>query len=245
MRKIILYGTTAVLSFTILLVIYAPASIALRLFGDDIAVTDLSIYLVSGTIWHGSAELQFRDFPTSALVWTLAPYSIVQDVVRLELRASGLGHELQGDAEVEGDLSRLKGLHGSVASEYVNQVGRPHGLQFSGELIISDVNVVADSNWFAEATGTVHWTGGRVLYSTQVGSQSINLPPLDGTLGLVEDELILSVSANDLPVLSCVMLPTGWVKLTFTARLLELANLPWPEGASADDIALIIEEKVL
>ena len=246
MRKFLLYGITALLSFTVFLALYAPAGIAYRFVKEDVArLPDTSIFRVGGTVWNGSADIQYRDFPGSQLNWSLAPLPLLSGTADLTLDIVGLGHELSGNLMTDGKDGEITRVNGSIRSDYINHVSSRYGLRFSGSLEINDVNVAVDHDWFSKVDGKIHWTGGDVLYQTENGSQSVNLPPLEGELSINDSKLTLFVNNVRLPVLSIYLQQDGWAELRFNARLLTLADLPVPEGTKPDDVVLTIEEKIL
>ena len=246
MRKFLLYGITALLSFAVFLALYAPAGIAYRFVERDVArLLDTSIFRVGGTIWRGSADIQYRDFPGSGLNWSLAPLPLLSRTADLTLDVVGLGHRLSGNLVTDGKDGEITEVNGSIGSDYINHVSSRYGLRFSGSLELNDLTVTVDHNWFSYVHGKIYWTGGNVLYQAENGSQSVNLPPLDGELSMSDSKLTLFVNNVRLPVLSIYLQQDGWVELRFNARLLTLADLPVPEGTNPDDVVITIEEKVL
>lgn len=246
MRKGLLLGITAILSFVVFLALYAPAGVAYRFFKEDVdRLPDTSIFRVGGTIWQGSADIRYRDFPGSRLDWSLAAFPLFSRITNLTLEVVGLGHELSANLLTDGKNADITGLQGSIQSDYINHVSSRYGLRFSGMLELDSVNLTVEDDWFANVQGNIHWTGGSVLYQTGNGSQSVNLPPLDGELSTKDNRLTLLVENSRLPVLSIHLQQDGWVELRFNARLLALADLPLPKGTNPDEVVLTIEEKVL
>ena len=246
MSKILLYGITAILSFAAFLALYAPAGIAYRFVEEDVArLPDTSIFRVGGTIWQGSADIQYRDFPGSKLNWSLAALPLFSRIADLSLDVAGLGHELSANLLTDGKTGDVTGLQGSIQSDYINHVSLRYGLRFSGTLELDNVNLTVEDDWFSQSQGNIHWTGGNVLYQTGNGSQSVKLPALDGELTIKDSKLTLLVDNSRLPVLSIHLQRDGWVELRFNARLLALADLPVPQGTNPDDLVLTVEEKIL
>lgn len=245
MNKFILYGLTAVFSFMIILIIRAPANFAWQMIRDDIHVPELTIYSVGGTVWNGKTRIGFRDFPVSDLTWNLALWPLFNGAADMVIDVKGIGHEIHSNVTLRDNSGRLDNLRGILDSEYINQAGRRLGLQFSGELLLEEINIVSDGAWFTEMQGSIHWTGGQMLYRESIGFSSVTLPPLEGKLDLLADRLSLVISQQDLPLLTITLKRDGWAKVALKARLFDLVNLPWPNGNSADDTVLIIEENIL
>ena len=229
----------------VILIIRAPANFAWQMIRDDIHVPELTIYSVGGTVWNGKTRFGFRDFPVSDLTWNLAPWPLFNGTADMEIDVKGDGHDFQSNVTLRDNSGRLDNLRGILSSEYVNRAGRRLGLQFSGELLLEEINIASDGAWFTEMEGLMHWTGGQMLYRNSVGFSSVTLPPLDGKLDLVAGLLTLVISQQDLPLLTITLKRDGWTTVALKARLFDLVNLPWPNGNSADDTVLIIEENIL
>ena len=245
MNKLILYGLTAVFSFMVILIIRAPANFAWQMIRDDIHVPELSIYSVGGTVWNGKTRIGFRDFPVSDLTWNLKPWPLFNGAADMEIDVKGVGHAVHSNVTLHNNTGRLNNLRGILDSEYVNQAGRRLGLQFPGELLLEEFNIVSDGVWFTEMEGLMHWTGGQMLYRDNIGFSSVTLPPLDGKLDLVSGLITLVISHQNLPLLTITLKRDGWATVALKARLFDLVNLPWPNGNNADDTVLIIEENIL
>lgn len=246
MKKLLIYGATAIISFFVFLVFYAPAGIAFRFVQDEVArIPDTTVYRVGGTMWGGTADIQYRDFPTSILRWQLAAIPLLSGLADFHLTASGLGHELAGQLTTDGQNSHLSSLSGFVSSDYIDQVSAQYGLRISGTFDINEVDLTIENDWFTTIEGDLSWTGGQVLYQVTNGSQAINLPALSGKLAIEDTQLTLNVQHNRLPVLSIFLGKDGWARLQFYSQLFMLADLPLPEGTNTADVVLTYEEKIL
>lgn len=246
MKKLLIYGATALISFSVFLVLYAPAGIAFRFVKDDVArIPDTMVYRVGGTVWGGTADIQYRDFPASMLHWKLAALPLLKGLASLHVSMSGLGHELAGQLTTDGQNSQLSTLNGFVNSDYIDQVSAQYGLRISGTFAVNEVGLTVENDWFTAIEGDLSWTGGQVLYQVTNGSQAINLPALTGKLAIEDRQLTLNVQHNRLPVLSIFLGQDGWVRLKFYSQLFMLADLPLPEGTNTLEVVLTYEEKIL
>ncbi len=238
-----LYIATAILSFLIFLVIFAPASPAWSLVREDVhdRIPDLKVYRVGGTIWNGEAEIQFRQFPPSALNWQLSPGELISGAANIHLSAHGQGHSFQARATLEASSGSLQFIKGIISSDYINEVSEQFGLIFSGDLEIHELNVSSDSHWITGATGSAHWTGGQIF----LNRQTILLPPLDGELYFENQQLILDIVEQQSLLLQIILKQSGWVEIAIKGRMLEVANLQLPNGSHPDETILLLEEKIL
>ena len=242
-----LYIATAILSFLIFLVIFAPASPAWSLVDKDVhdRIPDLNVYRVGGTIWNGEAEIQFRHFPPSTLFWQLSPGDLIKGAANIHLSADGQGHSLRAGATLNNSSGSLQSVKGLIGSDYINEVSEQFGLIFSGDLKINELNVSSDGRWLTSATGSVHWTGGQILLNRSLQTQTILLPPLDGELYFQNQQLILDITEQNSLLIQIIIKQSGWAEIAIKGRMLELANMQLPNGSHPDETILLLEEKIL
>jgi hypothetical protein len=242
-----LYIATAMLSFLIFLVIFAPASPFWSLVGEDVQdrIPDLKVYRVAGTIWDGEAEIQFRQFPSSTLNWQLSPGELISGAANIHLWANGPGHSLQAEATLSASSGSLQSVNGVISSDYINEVSEQFGLIFSGDLEIHALNVSSDSRWVTDASGSAHWGGGQILLNTSLETQPFLLPPLDGELYFQNQQLILDIAEQNSLLIQIILKQSGWAEIAIKGRLFEVANLQLPNGSHPDETILLLEEKIL
>jgi hypothetical protein len=241
--KLILYIATAVLSFLIFLIIFAPASPAWSLIDKDVQdrIPDLNVSRVGGTIWNGQAEIQFRQFPPSTLNWQLSPGKLIQGTAKFHLLVDGQGHSIQSEATLGSTSGSLQSAKGVISSDYINKVSEQYGLIFSGDLEFQELNVVANNDWITGATGSARWTGGQILLNQ---NQTILLPPLDGELYFQNQQLILDITEQNSQLIQIILKQSGWAEIAIKSRMLEIANLPLPTGSHPEETILLLEEKI-
>ena len=99
--KPLLYFCVAVTSFLVFIAVFAPAAPVWSLIRETVyeRVPDLNVYRVSGTIWSGESEIQFRRFPPSLVTWQLSPVDLIKGVATIRVRAQGEGHSLEAQLE--------------------------------------------------------------------------------------------------------------------------------------------------
>lgn len=245
MKRALLYLAVFITGFTVFVVAFLPASSAWLLVKDDVAraLPNLEVLAVTGTVWQGQAGIRYREFPPTDLDWSLSPFELLKGRALVDTVVAGSGHQLDGTATITPGGADFS-VKGHVDSTYINTVSRRYGLTFSGRLEIQRLRLAADPRWFTAADGAFSWPGGPIVYNTIQGRQTITLPGLDGRLHLDGEDLQLDVVRGDAKLMAITLRPTGWVLVDMKARLFDLAALPWPAGASPDDTALMLEEKL-
>ncbi len=245
--RIALYIISALLSFFIFILAFAPASPFWSLVQADVKknIPDLNIYRVGGTVWDGQGELQFRQFPPSTILWHLSATRLVNQIADIQIEAQGEGHELRARLGLSETGSFLDNLTGFIHSDYINEVSTQFGFTFSGELEIKTLNLEGDNRWLTGASGEATWSGGRILLNTGPEPQVLDLPPLNGQLTFFDRQLVLDITYKQLTLLQIKLKEGGWAEISVKARLFEVANLPGPGGSDPDETVLLLEEKIL
>ena len=243
--KISAYILIAALTFSGFLVVFAPASLVWSTVQGDVtkAVPDLSVIKMGGSIWHGKSEIQFRQFPLSKITWEISPLKLLRGAESISITADGHGHSLDIEALITPSEGQVELLEGEFGSSYINSISEPYGLTFSGDLIIDKVSFVASKDEIKDASGTVHWSGGRVIVAGK--DQPLDLPPLDGKLFFEKQLLTFDVTFEQASLLRISLNKQGWAHIAIKGRFFDIANLPRPDGTSPDETILLLEEKIL
>lgn len=245
--KLFLYVATAIASFLAFLVVFAPASLVWSLISEEVVnrLPDLQVHQISGTIWDGESEIQFRQLPSSALTWQLSPLALASATARIHITVQGQGHSLQGQITLDRTSVTLQALNGQINSGYINALSEPFGLAFAGDLEIRDLGVNVERQEITSSHGTVHWTGGDIVLNASTQPETISLPPLDGELYFMNQQIILDVTYQHLMLLQILLKKDGWAEVAVRGRLLDMANIPLAEGSDPDETILLLEEKIL
>ncbi len=246
MRKLLLYGTVAVISFLAFVVVYAPASVAWSLAREDVnrTVPDLQVLTIAGSVWSGNASLRFREFPPAGLSWSVSPAFANGMAADLDISLGGDGLSAAGSGTVTRNFVVVDAA-GYVDSQYINPVSRRYGLSFPGRIDISGLSLESDLGWFTAAKGTARWDGGTVEMETQGRrTMTVTLPPLEGALSLNGRDLLLDVTEQGETVMQVTLKPTGWAVVDIKTRLLQVAGLPFREDSGPETSAVIAEEKL-
>jgi len=250
MKRILLYAGAGLLTFLGFIIFFAPASLLYGTVTNELnkAVPGLQLVSLSDTIWNGRAQLRYRNFPNSELVWNLAKAPLMFAKASADLTLNGEGHKLEAYLDLDNSATHLDNLEGTITSNYVNQESRNLGLTFTGELQLLDISLSADRGWLTGISGKLHWTGGRIHYapdkSAGVPGQVFELPPLDGALSLDDKVLVLDIIHEGANLALVRLRPDGWAEIIVKARLFDLAGVPWPAGSSLDDTVLQLEQQL-
>lgn len=242
-------GLLSMLGFVLIFVaVMAPASLLIGLLRDDItqAVPALKIGHVSGTIWNGTATVQYQNFPPADLDFSIAFLPLLTGSLDTAITLTGDGLDARFDGEFANEGGRITQLNAIIASHYINAVTIGYGLDLSGEVVVSDANLAFDRQWLTALTGQINWSGGIVHIENPAQFYSVKLPPVNGELAMDGQNLQLVLAAES-ELLNIRLKPDGWAEVGVSYAMMALAELPVPGNPPADSSkpALLLEEKVL
>lgn len=251
MKKVLLYGLAAFLSFAFFIIIFAPAapiwSLLYASYGKEVfqRIPELKLFSIEGTIWKGKTNIHYRNFPTSQLSWDVSPLQVLQKIAEVDLDITGDAHNFETSVIAEGDRFQLRKLNGRIDANYINQVSEEFGLSFTGEIDAESISISGNPKGLDIVEGHINWNGGEIVSRTiQAGTQVFNLPPLRGDFSINQQYGGLQLDIhNDHQVLVAINLKLdGWAVVEIKSRLFTLAGLSWQ--GDAEDTAITYEEKL-
>lgn len=202
---VIAYVLLGLLAFAIFLIVAAPAS----LLGDAVARASrntIAITGTSGSVWHGSGDLEMR--PASSpplrigrLDWTINPLWLVTGKIGVNVSLTGNGAALAGTARIGFGSLALRNLKAMFPAQLVPVFYAPaellapegivkvHSDSFS---IVRDTRIEGsiELNWNNAASGIsdIKPLGDyRLVLSGRNASATIKLETLRGSLALAGD----------------------------------------------------------
>jgi len=251
MKKVLLYGLAAILSFAFFIILFTPAapvwSLYYASYGKEVfqRIPELKLSSIEGTIWEGKTNIHYRSFPTSQLSWAISPLQVLQKIAEANLEITGEAHNFKTSVIAQGNEFQLKKLHGRIDAHYINQVSENLGLSFTGAIDAENINISGNPKGLHFVEGHINWNGGEIVSRTiQAGTQVFNLPPLRGDFSINQQNGGIQLDIhNDRQVLIAINLKLdGWVVVDIKSRLFTLAGLSWQ--GDAGDTAITYEEKV-
>lgn len=248
MKRILLFGFLALLTFCTFVVVFAPASLIWRSAEQQVLgqVPDLHVLRVGGTVWSGDADLAYRQFPTSELNWNISPLPVLSGEISTTLLLQGEGHQFSADGSITQQQAVIRSLVGFVDATYINRVSQPQGLTFAGRVDIRNLSLVSDLAWIQQASGEIYWPGGKIISRTRAaGTQVFDLPEIQGDLSMRGEAISLNLHHANQTLVEILLKRDGWVTVAVKARLFDIANLPWPAGSSPSDTVLEFQEQLI
>ena len=253
MKKVLLYSLAAFVSFSLFLILSAPAAPLWSFFGKDLnnKIPQLDISSIQGKLWNGRAKLNYRAFPTSILTWDINTPPLAQKTVDVDLQIEGESHRFSANLKASQNNIQIQNLNGRIDADYINRVSENLGLTFTGTIDleafnIKAINVQGNQKRLSKAEGHIAWDGGQIVSRTVAsGTQVFDLPPLRGDFSINASNggLQLDIYDNEQILIEITLKPDGWAAVKIKVGLFQLAGLSW-QGDLNDNV-IEIEEKVL
>lgn len=240
MRGLLLLGILAFLGFC---VAFAPARLLAPLVEriDGAALTE-----TTGTVWSGSGRLLFRGQVRGRFGWSFRPATLLKLFPGIGWTLSAEHLDLGGGMNLAPGRAALS-IDGSVDAAAVNPWLSAYDLIMTGGFEVRDVRLHVTGNRPDDARGTIRWSGGRLRYVLSQRPRTVDLPPLEARLNLVDSSPQATVVATGdaAPLLEARLLDSGYARIGITMLLTRMLGQPWPGGGPDDKVVLAVEEKIL
>ena len=242
---LLLVGT---LTFLTSIIINPPASL---FFGqiDGVAqnLKGLQIGKISGTIWKGSLETQYQEFPVTSVSWNTALLPLILGRLNLELSLDASGLKGKSDLSVSGDAVKLNNLDLEINSSFINTTTRPYGLKLSESFTVTAPEIYVSNNWLNKMNGRLLWPGGVIEIETPLERLRTQLPMLQGIAKMENKEVKLYMYSKSEEIIILSLNQLGWAKAEINHLFFEIAKIPFPGSGTVNqkDPAITMEEKIL
>lgn len=236
MRKTLAAG---LLLFVIFAVVFAPAGLLRSVVPAEIVLVN-----PTGTLWQGDSQLIQQTQNLGKLRWQLSPAALLRGSVRYELTLENANDQLTGAIELAPwSAESVIEISGALTAVTVNEWLRAYQIDLSGVFTLDRVRLTLIEWLPTAASGSITWTGGRVMYTLSGKTSSSILPEMLAYLG-EGPQAVVYRAGGQTPLLHAELLATGFAKVGITKRLTQLLNDPWPGGDPDHAVVLEVEEQV-
>lgn len=232
-----------ILGFVCLLVallLRAPASLIEKALPKGLP---LQVQAWGGTLWHGQAAVQ-QGNESGVLQWQLKPLRLLTGTAALQLQTQG-ALDLAGTLELGSGRWRVEQLRGEIPARLL-QAALPPGWSLPGSVQAENVELArrgsASGPWLA-ASGRLLWAGGAMQYNLGSQSQGATLPPLEATLTLDGETLLvrLNEASGKQALAEARIAPDGTVETKLRERLLRYSGRT--SGTDPDAVVVTAAQK--
>jgi hypothetical protein len=258
-RLLTIYLPIAILTLLVSLPFLLPArliwsGISANFFksgsGDNISLGESAFEIglsnFDGVFWQGSVSIAVNNLSMGKVYWKMQPSALLDGQLGASVTFKGPFHEFGGLFSGNVNFLQIDHLDGQIGAEAITPFSSAYGLYPSGTLSIRDINVELQRRWLTQLEGELFWDGGPIQYRSMDARATYPLPSLTGVFTLVESKLELEVkqTQGSLMVLESSLQSTGWGAVSIYRRFFDLAGKKWLTTETADDVALMIEQKL-
>lgn len=208
---------------------------------------ELQVRQVSGQLWDGVAGLAVADYLVS-LEWNLGAPSLSALALPVDFSVSTAGSSLQGDVLVSWPGSGEVNAQGVIeVAEFEPLIRRSGGAVIEGDVTIERLKIAWADQALTEAGGLGRWAGGTVVWPMGNSRGRAEFPPMRATLDSSSTgiSLVVAEQGGDGPAASADILWNGMMDLRVYKRMVDLAQQPWPDSASPDDVVFRVRQPVI
>jgi general secretion pathway protein N len=209
--------------------------------------SEVRVEQVNGLLWKGVAGLVVAGFPVRA-EWSLGAPSLSSLAVPVDFALSTASSSITGDALVSlqgnGEMN-ARGLIG--VTEFEPLIRRSGGAVIEGDVTIDRLKLTWADQTISRADGLARWSGGRVTWPMGDTQGQADFPPMKAVMDSTADGIALEVSqeGGDGPAAVADIRWTGIADLRVYKRMVDLAQQPWPDSASPDDVIFRVRQPVI
>ena len=202
---------------------------------------------ISGTIWEGSLETQYQEFPVASVSWNTALLPLILGRLNLELSLDASGLNGKSDLSISGDAVKLTNLDLEINSSFINTTTRPYGLKLSESFSVTAPEIYVSNNWLNKMNGRLLWPGGVIEIETPLERLRPQLPMLQGIAKMENKEVKLYMYSKSEEIIILSLNQLGWAKAEINHLFFEIAKIPFPSSGAVNrkDPAITMEEKIL
>jgi hypothetical protein len=199
-----------------------------------------------GVFLGGSVSIAVNKLSMGKVHWEVLPSAILDGQLGASVRFKGPFHDFSGLFSSNGEYLQISHLVGQVGAEAITPFSSAYGFYADGTLLIRDISIKLERRWLTQLTGEVFWDGGSIQYRNMNARATYPLPPLTGLLSLVESKLAFKViqTQGSLLVIDSTLQASGWGAVNIYRRFFDLSGKKWLATETADDIALMVEQKL-
>lgn len=246
--KVFLLTLAGVLIYLLALVVLVPAGWLWQQASAHIELPpEIQVRQVSGKAWAGAAGMQVVGYPVR-MEWQLGLPSMTELALPVRFNIASSQSSVDGSIRVGLQGAGSLEARGRLAvAEFEELIRRSGGAVIEGDVTIDRLNLSWDDNRLTRADGIGRWAGGRVTWPMGDRTGRAEFPPMLATLDSAAEGVALVVSEQDGdgPAADAEIRWNGMMELRVYKRMVDLADQPWSESASPDDVVFRVRHPLI
>jgi general secretion pathway protein N len=178
LRKIIGWGSLALVSYLLALVIQIPAHFAYeQLAASSGAMKGLTPHGISGTLWSGKVtELSYQQQPIGQLAWDIDVVSLLLGKLGSRWQINRVDGALQGEIEVDGNgLITLKEVDGTLAPASLLPLLPFAPFSVDGTLLVDMQEVQLKQQIPSLTIGSIRWQQAQLTITEVIDMGTVHI----------------------------------------------------------------------
>lgn len=236
-------------SYILFLAVNAPLDFVWRHAQPHLGKLPVQIKQVSGTLWHGQAQLRIPQFGAISADWQIAPAALLTGTVSGDLNIKGDGLKVTGTASLGLD-QQLVLANGDIflSSSYLKPMLRRGRASLAGDFEVNKLNATLDlqQQQVLDAAGRLIYSGGDVSFPVDGKPVNATLPMLVGQLSKPAEKIELSLATTEgNSIGSGYLQPDGWGGIAIKRRFLDILGQKWPKDVDEESVIFEVSQKLL
>jgi len=246
--KVGLLFLLALLVFGVAMAVWVPVGWLWQQMSPRIDLPpEITVNQVSGQLWRGAAGLTLAEH-SARLQWELGMPSITGSELPVRFSLTTPSSRIDGDALIKWPGNARIRASGLVhVGEFEKLIRQYRGAMIAGNVEIDRLYLEVFDNRIRQAEGIARWPGGLVTWPMGARRAQANFPPMQAALDTSNEGLALTVSeqGGGGPAAKAVLLGNGVMDIRLYKRMVDLAEQPWSDAASPDDIIFRVRQPLL
>ncbi|MGF2735298.1 type II secretion system protein N [Marinobacter sp. DUT-1] len=246
--KLLLLFLLGALVYVVALVILVPAGWVWQQASAHVNVPpQVQVRQVSGKLWDGAAGVVVAGYPLR-MDWALGWPSPGGMTLPVDIELDTAQSSLQGDLTLGWPLSATLDASGHIGvSEFSELIRKSRGAMIEGDVNIERLQLAWEDNRITRTNGLAMWPGGRVTWPMGDQTGSADFPPMQANLDTVQGgvELKIAEQGGDGPAAQANLLWNGMMEIRVYKRMVDLADQPWSDSASPDDVVFRVRQPLI
>lgn len=230
------------------LIVFVPAGWVWHQASSYVSLPpQVQVRQVAGRVWDGAAGVVIAGFPLR-VQWQLGWPSVTALEQPVRVSVESMQSSVSGDITLGWPENARVNAHGEIAvAEFEELIRRSGGAMIEGDVSIDRLTLEWADERIARADGLARWAGGRVNWPMGNQTGQADFPPMQATLDTTEGGLALVVAeqAGSGPAADANILWNGMMELRVYKRMIDLADQPWPNSASPNDVVFRVRQPLL
>lgn len=246
--KVFLLTLAGVLIYLVALVVLVPAGWLWHQASAHVQLPpEVQVRQVSGKAWSGAAGAVVADYPVR-LEWQLGAPSLTG--LSLPVSFSLVSSQSSVDGRVRLDWQgngTLEARGRLVVAEFEDLIRRSGGAVIEGDVSIDQLVLSWQDGRVTGADGVGRWAGGNVSWPMGNSVERAEFPPMRATLDSTAEgvALVVAEQGGDGAAADAEIRWNGMMDLRVYKRMVDLADQPWPESASPDDVVFRVRQPLI